>query len=188
MKILLGILFTTTLYAKDHPVAYWQVDPEDRIPEYWKSYLDMNSLNFWKEGDYTPPLPLIWAMKDPTPRNIALYKIYLKRRAGVLENFQQAMKKDRIDSIERIVVAFRSDCRACHQLLIELSAHSEVSEKIQLMQIDRGNIQVPWPIQRINEQQAHHLNIQTVPMVWVKSKGEAPRLLDHPGQLFEEFL
>jgi hypothetical protein len=188
MKILITLFFATTLHAIDKPVTYWQLEPEDSTPEHWKSYLDLNSINFWKEGDYTPPLPLIWAMKEPTRQNIALYKTYLKKRAGVLETFQQAMKQDRIELIERIVIAFRSDCNACHQLLSELSLHAAIFDRIQLLQIDKGQIQSPWPILRINEQQANRLNVQTVPTVWIKSKGEVPRLLEHPGQLFEEFL
>lgn len=188
MKIFALFLFAANLQAMDKPVTYWQTEPEDSIPEQWKSYLDMSSLNFWKEGDYTPPMPLILAMKDPTPQNISLYKTYLKKRAGVLETFQQAMKQDRIEMIERIVIAFRSDCNACHQFLNELNFHPEVFDRIQFLQVDKGNIQIPFPVLRISESQAHRLNIQTVPTIWIKSKGEEPRLLEHPGQLFEEYL
>lgn len=188
MRLLILFFLTTALYAKDNPVTYWQTESENAIPEHWQSFLNPNSINFWKEGDYTPPLPLVWAMKEPTTQNIALYKTYLKRRAGILDTFHQALKKDRIDNIEKIIIAFRSDCSACHQLLTELSAHKEVFEKIQLLQVDKGDISLPWPIMKITEQQANQLSIKAVPMVWVKSKSAASQLLEHPGKLFEEFL
>lgn len=187
MKLALLFFMATTLLAKDRPVTYWDEDREE-TPEHWKSFLDMNSINFWKEGDYTPPLPLIWAMKDPTPQNIALYKTYLQKRAEVLETFHQAMKKDRIEHIEQIVVVFRSDCNACHRLLSELAAHGEIVEKVQLLQLDSGRFPSPWPTRHLSQAQAQSLGVQTVPMVWVKNDGENVRLLEHPGQLFEEYL
>lgn len=189
MKVALLLFLSATLFGKDNPVTYWDEGAETTVPEYWKSFLDLNSINFWKEGDYTPPLPLIWAMKDPTPQNISLYKAYLQKRAGVLDTFQKAMKQDRIDRIERIVIAFRSDCPACHRFLSELAIHQqELGEKVQLLQLDRGRFTSLWALRRISPIQAQVLGIQTVPMVWVQSESESPQLLEYPGQLFEEYL
>lgn len=188
MRFLLLLIFSTRLYGVDAPVNYWSNANENPIPKYWQSFLDPNSLNFWKEGDYTPPLPQIWAMRDPSPQNIALYKTYLKRRAEVLEKFQIALKKDRIEQIEKIIIAFRSDCSACHQLLSELSSYQNINDKIQLLQIDQRSVSLPWPIVRISESQANTLNIQMVPTIWVKKQGGRVIRLEHPSKLFEEYL
>ena len=188
MKILILIFLTSPVFASDQPVAYWSHDSPETIPRQWQPYLSPNSIQFWKEGDYTPPTPLIIAMRDPTPQNITLYKTYLKRRAGMVERFQVAMKKDQIDQIERIVIAFRSDCSACHQLLTELANYPHVADCIQLLQVDQGFISLPWPRLRISESQAQSLNIQAVPTVWVQMRNERTVRLDHPTKLFEDFL
>lgn len=188
MKILFLMFFALPLYGSDAPVNYWSQTSTQEIPQQWLPYLNPNSIQFWKEGDYTPPIPLILAMRDPSPQNVALYKTYLKRRAGILERFQVAMKKDQIDQIEKIVIAFRSDCSACHQLLNELANYPNVSNRIQLLQVDQGFIPVPWPVLRISEEQAQSLSIQTVPTVWVQKKNEPTQRLEHPTKLFEDFL
>lgn len=185
MRWLLVIAFSAHLYGHDDPVTYWKSGP---MPGKWGAYLDPNHLEFWKEGDYTPPAPLIWAMKDPTPQNISLYKTYLQKRAAILELFQQAMKKEQIDKVAKIYVAFRSDCKACHQFLTELSAHPEVFERIQLLQVDTQPVPLAWANTQLSPQAKFSLNIDSVPTVWVQFKNESPHRLTHPGQLFEEVL
>lgn len=178
------IFLSTNLLGQDSPVTYWN---EAEVPRQWQSFLNPNSIEFWKEGDYTPPTPLIMAMRDPTPSNIQLYKTYLKRRAAILDRFHKALKQERIDKIERIFVAFRSDCPACHRLLTRLTSQPEIHNRIQLLQVDDLPVPTPWPNLRLSQKSLIQLDIQAVPMVWVRQSGKLQRL-SSAEQLFEEYL
>jgi hypothetical protein len=169
----------------DKPVTYWNEQP---IPTVWQKYLNPDHIEFWQEGHYTPPTPLILAMRNPTPENIHLYKTFMSRRASLMQGFEEAMKKEQVDRIESIVIAIRSDCHACEKLLNELSAHNSIKDKIQLLQVDQARAVFPWSYKKLSPSEAEKLQINMVPVVWVKTKTSSYTRLVDPSKLFEEYL
>ena len=94
--IFLLMLLSRSAYAFDQtPVQFWAQPKENSKEEKtWSLYTNPNRLEFWKEGDYTPPIPLILAMKNPTANNISRFLQYLTLRASYMERFQSALTKE----------------------------------------------------------------------------------------------
>jgi hypothetical protein len=176
--------------AAEHgpPVFYWQNHAhQDQDSDLWQHYLDPNQLSFWQEGDYTPPAPLIVAMKNPSEKNIENYMRYLSLRASYQERFQSSLAKYRQKSVKKVVIAVRSDCGACHSLLEDLKAIDVEPEKIQLVQIDRGSfahLKIPWSITKIDEEQTKTLGVKMVPTVWIQN-GQGIIQLPYPQKILE---
>lgn len=182
--VFISILINQVSYA-DKPVTYWdELHPQTL----WQKYLNPDHIEFWQEGNYTPPAPLIMAMRNPTSENIHLYRTFMTRRASIMQNFQEAMQREQADKIESVVIAVRSDCHSCEKLLGELSSHTLIKDKIQLLQIDQARVAFPWSYKRLTTFEAEKLQITTVPVVWVKTKTSSYTRLIDPSKLFEEYL
>jgi hypothetical protein len=59
----------------------------------WKNYLDANSTDFFREGDYTPPEPYMELVRNPTDRNISMWFAYMGKKNALAERLSKRMEE-----------------------------------------------------------------------------------------------
>jgi thiol-disulfide isomerase/thioredoxin len=86
----------------------------------WADYTDPTEPEFWREGEYTPPLPLLELIRDPSPQNLERYRQWNDKKLEVSAFVSQLLLEAEApepvlwDGVQ-VVYFYASGCSYCQR-------------------------------------------------------------------------
>ncbi|MBI2603778.1 MAG: thioredoxin fold domain-containing protein [Deltaproteobacteria bacterium] len=162
----------------------------------WSKYSNPKSDEFFKEGNYTPPKPLMELARNPSDENIrnwfriietknklmaALqerFTEYLQTNKTTLTEEQKTTVERKVESLEignhdvrrfRFRLYFDSSCPHCKNMIATMKELQELGYYVEVHQIDRRvpEYSVPFPIIPASEKDIRERNISSWPTLFV---------------------
>jgi thiol-disulfide isomerase/thioredoxin len=136
----------------------------------WSDYTDPTQPEFWREGDYTPPAPLLELIRDPSPENIERYRTWTSQKlqvsAQVSELLAAAERPEPVRWEGVVVVYFyASSCGYCQQNTPHVLALFERGADVMPVHLDRPSPAYPTSTP-FTEQMGRLAQVQGTP-TWV---------------------
>jgi hypothetical protein len=157
-------------------------------PFSWNDQLNIENDQFFKEGDYTPPAPLIEALRRPTKENILNFEKWQEIRNTLLQRYEIArsqfvsksgMDVPRIDTASlkvdekdlekyRYIFYFESTCSSCHAMFQTINQMVERGVYVEAVRVDKGEgevkgLNLPWSY--VNPEELKKMNLKAVPVL-----------------------
>jgi hypothetical protein len=144
----------------------------------WKTFLNPEKDEFFKEGDYTPPAPFMEVMRRPTPENILLFEKWQQTKNLLLERYEGERTRvlgGKAPSIAgasqapqvkadlarfRFIFYFDGNCPHCKAMFQTINQMLERGIYVEAVRIDQGQDQIrglniPWTFAKPNEVKAN---------------------------------
>jgi hypothetical protein len=150
----------------------------------WKSQMDIENDQFFREGDYIPPAPLLEALRRPTKENIVMFDKWNEARNQLLERYEAARakyvggEKARIPSTEsakapanlkkfRFAFYFDAACPHCHEMFETINQLAQRGIYVEAIRVDRRDqevrgLAIPWVA--ATPEELKKINLKAVPM------------------------
>ena len=161
----------------------------------WKKQLDPKNEEFFKEGDYTPPVAFMELARNPTDENIKnWYKLIEKKNelsSRLSQRMQEFLKKNQklapeekailAESVNRLPVAqadyskfrfrmyFESSCPHCKRMLKTLQELQELGYYVEIRQVDQNPKvakALPFPVTLASPQELKEKEITSWPVLF----------------------
>ncbi len=162
--------------------------PQKAKPFSWNDQLDIEKDQFFKEGDYMPPAPLIEALRRPTKENILNFEKWQEMRNLLLARYESARSqytgKTGISVPKGAVLIpnvnekdlekyhyifyFESTCPSCHAMFETINEMAGRGLYVEAMRVDKSESEVkglnlPWSY--ANPEELKKLNLKAVPVL-----------------------
>lgn len=157
-------------------------------PFNWNDQLNIEKDQFFKEGDYTPPAPLVEALRRPTKENILNFEKWQEMRNILLQRYETAraqyMGKGGVQvpraeapvldvderEIEKYhyIFYFESTCPSCHAMFQTINQMVQRGVYVEAIRVDKNENEVkgldlPWSY--ANPEELKKLNLKAVPVL-----------------------
>ena len=157
-------------------------------PFSWNDQLNIENDQFFKEGDYMPPAPLVEALRRPTKENIMNYEKWQEMRNVLLQRYEvarsQYMGKSGnpapiadapvLEVSERdlekfhYIFYFESTCPSCHAMFQTINEMVQRGVYVEAVRVDKGDgevkgLDLPWNFAKPEE--LKKLNLKAVPVL-----------------------
>lgn len=154
----------------------------------WNEQLNIENDQFFKEGDYTPPAPLIEALRRPTKENILNFEKWQEMRNLLLQRYETArtqyvgrngvsiprasIETFNVDEREienyHYIFYFESTCPSCHAMFQTINEMVKRGVYVEAVRVDKGKNQVkgldlPWSYAQVEE--LKKLDLKAVPVL-----------------------
>lgn len=134
----------------------------------WRPFLDAKNIEFFREGDYTPPEPFMEIMRDPSDANLRMWFAYIERKNALTQRLAARMddyarrhgssmsqqEKARVETVAsqlprtdardyrslRFRMYFDSTCPHCQKMFSTLNSLQELGYFVEARQIDSGSL------------------------------------------------
>lgn len=168
--------------------------PEQKAPESkaktfsWSDQLNIDNDQFFKEGDYMPPAPLVEALRRPTKENILNFEKWQEKRNLLLQRYELArlqyvsksgvtmpkaettvLNVDERDLEKfRYIFYFESTCPSCHAMFETINQMVERGVYVEAIRVDKGEgevkgLNLPWSY--ANKEEIKKMNLKAVPVL-----------------------
>ena len=188
-----GGIFKEGIRFFEEPSAAPKAEPEKTTPApkakpfSWSDQLDIEKDQFFKEGDYIPPAPLIEALRRPTKENIENFEKWQAMRNLLLERYEAARLQyvakngasiPRAPALAevntgdinkyRYLFYFESTCPHCHAMFQTINEMVRGGAYVEAIRIDKGEgevrgLEIPWSFAKPDE--LKKLNVKAVPVL-----------------------
>lgn len=207
--IFLSALMPSPSFSFDYftePIDYWNENspkapdparkPAKKKESFdWDKYKNPRSKAFYKEGEYTPPEPLMELARNPSDENIRHWFEIVETKNRLMSRLQEkigeyvAKNKPTIEeaslkNIEtqlsskklakdpkrfRFRMYFESSCPHCKRMLQTLSDLSDLGYYVELKQVDRKPLtyRVPFPIIPADRKEIREKKINAWPVLFI---------------------
>ncbi len=157
-------------------------------PFSWNEQLNIENDQFFKEGDYMPPAPLVEAMRRPTKENIMNFEKWQEMRNLLLQRYEFARaqyvgKTGNAAPVANVPVLevsekdlekyhyvfyFESTCPSCHAMFQTINQMVQRGVYVEAIRVDKGDgevkgLDLPWSYAKPEE--LKKLNLKAVPVL-----------------------
>jgi thiol-disulfide isomerase/thioredoxin len=114
----------------------------------WSDYTDPTQPEFWREGDHTPPAPLLELIRDPSPENIERYRAWTSQKlevsAQVSALLAQAEQPAQVswDGVQ-VVYFYARGCGYCQQNTPHVLELQELGADVMPVHLDSPSPALP---------------------------------------------
>ncbi len=154
----------------------------------WNEQLNIENDQFFKEGDYMPPAPLVEALRRPTKENILNFEKWQEMRNLLLQRYEVArsqyvaqtktnIPKNEInettsEEVElkkfRFIFYFESTCPSCHSMFQTINQMVQRGIYVEAIRVDKSEravsgLNLPWNY--ANSEELKKLNLKAVPVL-----------------------
>lgn len=162
----------------------------------WSKYLDPKNPEFFKEGEHTPPEPLMELARNPSDENIKLWFAMVDSKNKLMGDLQKRLtaysvrhspslgqeEKDLITDQQakiepskldfkrfRFRLYFESSCPHCRDMLKTMKDFQDMGYYVEAKQIDdrRPEFAIPFPIIHATKEELKAKNISSWPVLFV---------------------
>ncbi|MBP6218550.1 MAG: hypothetical protein KA436_08190 [Oligoflexales bacterium] len=162
----------------------------------WSKYMDPKNKEFFKEGDYVPPEPLMELARNPSDENIKNWFVMIDTKNKLMSELQKRMgefsaraspplAKEEKDILERQQASitpsnvdfkrfrfrlyFESSCPHCKNMLKTLKDLENMGYYAEVRQIDnkKPDFPVPFPISQVSKNELKEKQINSWPVLFV---------------------
>lgn len=162
--------------------------PQKAKPFSWNDQLDIEKDQFFKEGDYMPPAPLIEALRRPTKENILNFEKWQTMRNLLLARYESARSEyigktgmsipkalaptSNVNEKDlenyHYIFYFRSTCSACHEMFQTINEMARKGVYVEAVRVDKDEgevkgLDIPWT--DAQPEDLKKLNSNTVPVL-----------------------
>ncbi|OYZ24112.1 MAG: hypothetical protein B7Y39_02620 [Bdellovibrio sp. 28-41-41] len=157
-------------------------------PFSWNEQLNVENDQFFKEGDYMPPAPLVEAMRRPTKENILNFEKWQEMRNLLLQRYELARSQyiaksgntaptAEVQVLEvsekklgnyHYIFYFESTCPSCHAMFQTINQMVQRGVYVEAIRVDKGDgevkgLNLPWSFAKPEE--LKKLNLKAVPVL-----------------------
>lgn len=156
----------------------------------WNEQLNIENDQFFKEGDYMPPAPLVEALRRPTKENILNFEKWQEMRNLLLQRYEIARSQYVRQTGNNLPVAdmpvlevsekdlekyhyafyFESTCPSCHAMFQTINQMVQRGVYVEAIRVDKGEgegevkgLNIPWSYAKPEE--LKKLNLKSVPVL-----------------------
>ncbi len=163
----------------------------------WKTQLDPENEEFFREGDYLPPAAFMELVRNPSDKNIRMWFAYLEKKNALSQRLSQRMneysqtdkasfsKEDKITIAKRINqlptpdddferyrfrMYFDSSCPHCQKMFATLNDLQDRGYFVEARQLDRGSLghlKSMVPIVAAASDEAKNFKVDAVPLLLI---------------------
>lgn len=161
----------------------------------WNKHLDPKNEEFFKEGDYLPPKPLMELARDPSDQNIKNWFKMMETKNQIMARLQSRLndylrakkslnavtihqierKRDNLDRRKidfkryRFRMYFESSCPHCQRMMKTLVDLQNMGFYVEVRQIDTGPLhqKFPFPVVRASKKEIVEKNITAWPVLFI---------------------
>jgi thiol-disulfide isomerase/thioredoxin len=168
--------------APESPAATTST-PQAPVPERpfdWADYTDPTQPEFWREGDHTPPAPLLELIRDPSPDNIERYRAWTSQKLEVSAEISALLAHAeqpapvRWDGVQ-VVYFYATSCGYCQQNTPHVLDLMDKGARVLPVHLDRPSeaypTSTPW-----TEEMGQLVAMQGTP-TWVLVEDEKRRVV-----------
>lgn len=183
-----GVKFFDEAKPSQKPIPEKTQIETQKKPFSWNDQLNVENDQFFKEGDYIPPAPLIEAMRRPTKENILNFEKWQEMRNVLLQRYEVARSQyvgktgnpAPVPDIQVLEVSekelsnyhyifyFESTCPSCHAMFQTINQMVQRGVYVEAIRVDHGDSEVkgldlPWIFAKPEE--LKKLNLKAVPVL-----------------------
>lgn len=183
-----GVKFFDESKSPDKTTSENAQKESKKKPFSWNDQLNIENDQFFKEGDYMPPAPLVEALRRPTKENIMNYEKWQEMRNVLLQRYEFARSQyvgktgnnapmpeaPVLEVSERdlekfhYIFYFESTCPSCHAMFQTINQMVQRGVYVEAVRVDKGDgevkgLNLPWSYAKAEE--LKKLNLKAVPVL-----------------------
>lgn len=165
--------------------------------EFWKQQSDPANDEFFREGDYIPPKPVLRVIRNPTDQNIREWQAYNEKRAKLLSILvdkmteyeaknskkmkpeEKSVFRNKINSVPTLAkdrnrflfrFYFDSNCPHCKRMFDTIRSLQEAGYYVDARRIDSRKIEpsvVPFTFRQADTAEIKRFKVDAVPVLFV---------------------